>query len=197
MLRLAAQVLLVLDHALLLAQIQEGDPTDRLTGVASHRRLLDMLDYELRRHRYSRRWLALMLLDVEGLEGINRSYGRRYGNHILTQLAKLVEDAVRPIDLVARGGEHDFAVMLPETDAEEGRRLSDALLERFLAVQFAGGAVGLSVGVAHARPDESLSPDGLLQRAEVALQESKQQRHELDALPLNPLAGTRGRPAGR
>jgi diguanylate cyclase (GGDEF)-like protein len=201
MLRLATQAMLMLDHALLLQQIQEQEIRDPLTGVASYRRLLDMLEYELARHRSTRRWLALMLLDVEGLDGINRSYGRSYGDHILAQLARLVEETLRPIDLVARGGSHDFGVMLPETDADEAEKARDRVRERFLAMQFAGGAVGLSIGVAHARPDEGqtrhLGTDTLLRRAEVALRESKQQQREWDALPLRSPAGTRGRPAGR
>jgi diguanylate cyclase (GGDEF)-like protein len=224
MLRLAAQAVLVTDRALLLQRVQEQEVTDQLTGVASYRRLLDALEYELARHHYTERRLALMLLDVEGLDRINRVYGRSYGNHILVQLARLVEETVRPIDMVARGGKHDFVVLLPETDADGAQRVCDVVRERFLAMQFAGGAVRLSVGLAHARPDEGhgrypgglrsgpLSADALLRRAEGSLQESKQQQREWDALLLNapagqpaalrpqggdPGPGRHGRPAGR
>jgi diguanylate cyclase (GGDEF)-like protein len=201
MLRLATQAVLVADRALLLQQMQEQEMTDSLTGVASYRRLLDVLEYELARHHYTRRWLALVVLDVEGLDRINRIYGRAYGNHILVQLARLVEETVRPIDLVARGGSHDFVVMLPETDADGAQRTCDSLRERFLAMQFAGGAVRLGVGIAHARPDEghprNPPADALLRRAEGALQESKQRQRDWDALPLNVPAGMRGRPTGR
>ncbi|MBV9280141.1 MAG: diguanylate cyclase, partial [Chloroflexi bacterium] len=76
--RLARQALLVLDHALLLEKLESLEVTDGLTGVANHRRLLEVLDYEMQRHRYVGRWLSVLLLDVEGLDGINRSYGRHY-----------------------------------------------------------------------------------------------------------------------
>ena len=58
-------------------QLEQQEVTDRLTGTLNHRRLLETLDYEIGRHAYHGRWLALLLLDVQGLDSINRSYGRR------------------------------------------------------------------------------------------------------------------------
>jgi diguanylate cyclase (GGDEF)-like protein len=182
MLRLSRQVLLVLEHAILLREIEDMERRDRLTGVATHRRLLGALGYEIKRHRHSGGRLALLLLDVEGLSAINRSYGRSYGNHILRRIADLLLEIVRPIDMVARSGQDEFAVVLPETDEEEAQDLAERLRERLLGVEFAGGAVSLSVGVAQVKPDESLTPEQFLRRAEQALYESKRQDRERTAL---------------
>lgn len=179
--RLAAQIALILDHALLLEQIERVETVDRLTGVASHRRLLEVLDYELRRHQYLGRRLGLLLVDVEGLDGINRSYGRHYGNHILTKLGVLIGETVRPIDLVARCGLDEFAAVLPETGEAEAEGLLHDLQEHLLTVEFAGGEVGLSAVVVSVTPGEILTPEGFLLRAEQALGEAKRQRRGVSA----------------
>jgi diguanylate cyclase (GGDEF)-like protein len=182
--QLAQQALLVLDHALLLEQVESMTVADGLTGLANHHRLLEILDYEIRRHRYLGKRLALILLDVEGLDGINRSYGHQYGDHILTKLAGLLREAVRPIDLVARCGMDEFAVVLPEAGEEAAEELAERLRERVLSSHFAGGSVSVCAGVAHLKPGETLSAEAFLQRAEHALHEAKRQERDWEALWL-------------
>lgn len=175
MARLVRQMLLVLDHALLSHLAEDRDRTDSLTGVANHRRLLEILEYEMQRHRYLGRTLALLMVDVDGLERINRSYGRQYGNHILAKLAGLLTETIRPIDIPARSGQDEFAAILPETDDDDAERLVERLRERLLGVGFAGGTVDLTVGAVHARPEETLSAESLLRRGEQMLQVAKRQ----------------------
>jgi diguanylate cyclase (GGDEF)-like protein len=171
--RLVQQTLLVLDHALLLEEIEQLEVEDQLTGVVNQHRLLEILEYEMRRHRFTGKWLALSMIDVEGLDSINRSYGRRYGNHILQKLAGMLQSSVRPIDVVARHGHDEFAVVLPEMTEEDGRRLVDELHQRFGAMEFAGGEVRLTAGTAHVKPDETLTAEAFLRRGEQALHEAK------------------------
>ncbi len=171
--RLVQQTLLVLDHALLLETIEQLEVEDQLTGVINQHRLLEILEYEMRRHRFTGKWLALSMIDVEGLDSINRSYGRRYGNHILQKLAGMLQSSVRPIDVVARHGHDEFAVVLPEMTEEDGRRLVEQLHERFGAMEFAGGEVRLTAGTAHVKPDETLTAEAFLRRGEQALHEAK------------------------
>lgn len=182
MFRLIRHVALLLDHALLLEQLEELEATDRLTGVTNHHRLREILEYEMQRHRHTGRTLAVMMIDVEGLDRINRSYGRQYGNHVLQRLAGMLEDGVRPIDIVARCGFDEFTVVLPESDGDDAERLAERVRERIESAEFAGGTIGLNTGVAHVRPDEALSADGLLRRAENALEASKRQGRTLSAL---------------
>ena len=189
MMRLARQVLLVLDHARLLQQLESVEVMDGLTGIANHRRMLETLEYEMRRHRYDERRLALVVLDIEGLDGINRNYGRRYGNHILKKLATLLQEVVRPIDTVARYGLDEFALILPGMDEEEGRELAERLRAELVTMEFAGGAVGVSIGVAQASPTETLTAESFLLRGERALLEAK--RHERDWRAMLKPGGTR------
>lgn len=181
MLRLARQVVLVIDHALTLETLESLEMVDRLTGMANHRRLMEVLEYEIARHRYSGQRLSLLLLDVEGLAAINRNYGNRYGNHILRRVAGLLQSAVRPIDVVARSGLDEFAVVMPET-VEDGRELAERLREEVLGAQFAGGTVSVSVAMAHVKPDEMMTAESVLRRAELKLHEAKRQDRDWSAL---------------
>jgi diguanylate cyclase (GGDEF)-like protein len=179
MVRLTRQVLLVLEHALLLEQLESLEVRDGLTGVTNHRRLLEILEYEMRRHRQLKRRLGLLLLDVEGLDGINRIYGRHYGDHILTKVAGLLREAVRPIDVVARSGLDEFVVVLPESDEAEANELAERVRSRVLAMGFAGGTVELTVGLTHVKPDESVSAEGFLRRGEQIVHEAKRSWREM------------------
>lgn len=189
--RLSEQTLLVLDHALLLQQLEGLETRDRLTGIANQRQLVDVLDYEIRRHRYLGRHLALVVLDVEGLDKINRSFGRKYGNHILQKLAGLIRESVRPIDVVGRYEADEFAVVLPETDADGAISCAQLLTERLATVEFAGGEIGVTAGSAHAKPGDSPTPDELLQRAERSLHEAKRQQRNWSN--RRPVTGARVR----
>jgi diguanylate cyclase (GGDEF)-like protein len=182
MLRLARQAALVLDHALLVRDREELDSTDPLTGAGSARRLLEVLEYELLRHRHSGRELSLALVDIEGLDRINRLYGHQYGNHILQRLADLLGETVRPIDVVARRGADEFAVVLPEAGDDDAELLAEEIRERILSVEFAGGAIGVSVSVAQARAEEMLGAEDLLWRAEQMLDDAKRQNRSQQAL---------------
>lgn len=167
------QASLVLDHALLLRQIEDMEVTDPLTGVTNQRRLLEVLEYELHRHRYSSGRLGLAIVDVEGLAAINRSYGHQYGNHVLRRLAAVLRDLVRPIDIVARGDTDEFVVVMPESSADDGDELAERMRARVAGMEFAGGDIGISVGFIQARPDESDGAEVLLRRAEEELQATK------------------------
>lgn len=181
MVRFSRHALLALDHALLLEQAEQLETVDPLTGLANHRRLLEILEYEMRRHRYLSRGLALVLLDIEGLERINRSFGHQYGNHILGRLGALISDLCRPIDVVARSGMDEFVIVLPEVDEEEAQAWADQLREKVVDARFAGGSIGLTVASIHCIPDGSMDAERFLYRGEQMLHDIKRQERGWNA----------------
>lgn len=151
---------------------------DGLTGLLVDRRFRAALLKEVRRSRRYEQKTAVALIDVDSFAEINERCGELVGDRLLRELAGLLQQNVRDIDLTGRLGEDEFAVLLPETDrngallvAERFRRA----VERSFAAREGGGApvrLTVSAGVA-CFPDDASQPDELLEKAAQALYAAK------------------------
>jgi diguanylate cyclase (GGDEF)-like protein len=89
--------------------------TDSLTGLYNRRFFDQALGQEIKRcHRY-RRTFSLLLIDIDHFKNINDTYGHDNGDLALKQIAGILRNNVRTLDMVARIGGEEFAVLLPET----------------------------------------------------------------------------------
>jgi diguanylate cyclase (GGDEF)-like protein len=157
-------------------QISAG-VTDALTGCAS----LDALDRWLRdeferARRYSLRF-SLVLIDVDRLRDVNEQLGQQAGDRVLAELGAILQREIRAPDFVARYGGDEFALILPQTDAQGGRQFVERLREVITRHSFAdlgpGKALGLSVGVVAFPHSEVLRPEDLFTQVEAALERGK------------------------
>jgi len=115
---LAAELAWALDHAHLLEMTYQMAVTDGLTGLFNRRHFDQRLAEEsLRGARYGHP-LSLIMLDIDHFKLYNDQCGHAEGDRILVQLAHLLAQCVRRTDILARYGGDEFAVLLPETDAE-------------------------------------------------------------------------------
>ena len=86
--------------------------SDSLTGLANHRRLLEVLENEIERSRRTRRSFALLLFDLDDLKKINDKYGHLTGSRAIKRLGNALRSNSRTIDTAARYGGDEFAVVL-------------------------------------------------------------------------------------
>lgn len=146
--------------------------SDSLTGLANHRRLFEVLQAEICRSKRTEREFSLLLLDLDGLKGINDRFGHLTGNRALCRLAQTLADCCRSVDTAARQGGDEFALVLPETGAAAAtlvaRRICD-LLEKDAEEP----ALSVSVGVA-CYPKDADSIGTLLYAADRALYAMKE-----------------------
>ncbi|HEX8709239.1 MAG TPA: diguanylate cyclase [Pyrinomonadaceae bacterium] len=172
---LLARARTLLDFKRYLDTCEEEAFTDHLTGLANRRRFERQLEREVTRTlRYSRPF-CLLLLDIDHFKRVNDSYGHDIGDETIRRLALTLQAGTRGIDLAARIGGEEFAVILPETEFEGGvevaERLRIAVKETEINVV---GHITASFGVAEF---PLCAPTGreLLAIADAALYDAKRQ----------------------
>jgi diguanylate cyclase (GGDEF)-like protein len=103
---------------------------DELTGVGNYRSLHERLAEEIARHRRHSREFALVLLDLDGFKAVNERFGHLEGDRLLAEIGAALSDEVRAEDSVFRQGGDEFAVIAPETNAEEAEEVGARLRSR-------------------------------------------------------------------
>jgi len=148
--------------------------SDALTGLANYRCLVDVLDLEIKRSKRTSREFALLLFDLDGLKLINDRHGHLIGSQALCRLADVLCSSCRDIDTPARFGGDEFALVLPETNAQEAHQVAQRICES-VAHDANGPKLSVSVGVA-VYPENGDSIKRLLCEADTELYEMKQQK---------------------
>ena len=149
---------------------------DPLTGVANSQGLVEAFKAEVLRAKRAGRPFSLLLLDVDGLGRINEQFGELAGSRALCRLARVLRTDCRTIDIVARYGGDEFAVLLPETSLEGCRIFGGRVLER-LSRDVERPMLSVSVGAAE-YPRQGETYETLFAAADRAMFEAKQARIE-------------------
>src|SRR5439155_18606242 len=113
---LASQASIALENARLHGIVQRQAITDELTELANRRYFMETLETELRRAERFSEALALVFADLDDFKRVNDRFGHNVGDDVLRAFADVVRKRVRTIDLAARLGGEEFAVLLLETD---------------------------------------------------------------------------------
>lgn len=133
---------------------------DGLTGVANRRRFDVLMQMEWANARRQHRPLSLLMLDIDHFKQYNDRYGHLAGDDCLRRVAQVLTRVVaRPRDLVARFGGEEFALVLPETDAEAALKLARCCQQMLAAEAIehpadGGGRLTVSIGGHTAVPQD-------------------------------------------
>jgi diguanylate cyclase (GGDEF)-like protein len=161
----------LLDNAQLFDQVSKLAASDSLTGLANHRRLLEVLESEIQRSGRTGRSFAVLLFDLDGLKKINDSYGHLTGSRAIKRLGAVLRTSSRTIDTPARYGGDEFALILPESNEQDAAQAAARICER-LANDGQQPPVTVSAGLA-VYPTNGTTIEKLLGAADRALYRMK------------------------
>ena len=151
---LAAQATLAMANVNLHFDVQRQAITDDLTGLATHGHFQDLLSGEMeevRRYHYP---VGLIMLDIDNFKSVNDLYGHQQGDLVLRRVADALRATSRDVDVAARYGGEEMALILPHTDLEgayeaaERARMAIASMEIPLIEGEGSLSVTASIGAA-------------------------------------------------
>lgn len=160
--------------------LQEMSDTDQLTGLKNRRYLEKVLDTEFTRPLRYRRFLAVLLIDVDHFKRINDNHGHLVGDACLRTIARRISQTLRrSSDLACRYGGEEFCVVLPEADEEKAMHVAETLRKNVQDEPIQDGDfsvdVTISIGIYTAIPSLDDSPLGFFANADKALYTAKTQ----------------------
>ena len=149
---------------------------DGLTDLLNHKAYQDRFVEELSRAKRFKQDLVLLILDLDKFKRINDTYGHLYGDYVLMDVAKILKESIRNIDICARYGGEEFAIVLVNTDIENARPVAEMIIEKVAEYHFNKDGIEehmtISAGMSE-YPKNSMDGKALIAHADLAMYEVK------------------------
>jgi len=174
---LICAVIYPLRNALLYKRALDTALTDPVTGINNRAAMNANLEREINlAHRHGNP-LALIMLDIDRFKQINDSYGHLAGDVVLKALAQCITECTRSSDIVFRYGGEEFAILLSSTEGEGASLLAHRirLAVEGICVKYEAADIRLTVSVGVAGLDRGDCAADLLEKADQALYQAKQE----------------------
>ncbi|MCK9237396.1 MAG: diguanylate cyclase [Thiopseudomonas sp.] len=109
---------------------------DSLTGLYSHTHILQLLDDACVRALKNGQPLSFVMLDIDHFKKVNDTYGHPMGDKVIKSLALYLKQRLRKTDHIGRYGGEEFALVLPNTSAENAAKVVDEIRQRFSEISY-------------------------------------------------------------
>ena len=170
---LLARTRTLLEFKAYLDVCEEAAFTDHLTGLANRRRFERQLDREVNRTLRYEHPFTLLMLDIDNFKLVNDNFGHNAGDEAIRRLSRALQEGTRGIDLAARIGGEEFAILLVETSKEGAFEVAERLRISIRNTPIPlVGRITASFGIAEC-PSSGQTATELLKAADMTLYEAK------------------------
>lgn len=177
-------------------RMHENAMHDGLTGLLNHKAFMDRFDEEISRANRYQHSIVLAILDLDKFKRINDNYGHLYGDYVIREVANIIRENVRNIDVVGRYGGEEYGILLVNTDAEMIVPVAQRIIERIAIFPFNMDNIDvrmtISCGLAEF-PKDTDNLNELIAKADESMYEAKRRGGNLVSVYKNNTSRMRGR----
>jgi len=159
------------------AQLYEQATHDALTGLFNRYAFNEHFQRLTRQSQRLQQPIAVLLIDIDHFKQVNDHWGHKAGDELLRKVAAVIgERARRPLDMAARLGGEEFAVLLEGVSSADAWALGELLRLHVADLRLphpTRGFVSVSVGVSCSGPEHFIPLKDLLEQADRALYAAK------------------------
>ncbi len=176
----------VTDRVKAVKELERLSITDSLTGLYNRIKIEEALGQEISRAERYGHPFSLLLLDVDHFKPVNDRFGHGMGDQVLVELAKILKDNLREVDVCGRWGGEEFIIILPEASLNSAVVIAEKICRSIEQARFPHEEiVTCSIGAAEYMKKET--SEALIHRTDTALYRAKDQgRNRVAADPGAP-----------
>ena len=163
-----------------LGELRAMSLVDELTGLHNRRGFLFLAQQHVKIANRTKRGMLLLFADLDDMKQINDRLGHQQGDLALIDTATILKEIFREVDIIARIGGDEFAILAMEAAKDSADILRTRLQENFDACNAKGDRrykLAISVGMSRYDPYTPCSIDELMARADASMYEQKQGKH--------------------
>ena len=166
---------IALGNCMLYEKVSLQARTDGLTNFINHNAFFDELNREIERVRRRSGTLSLILLDVDNFKLFNDVHGHQVGDKILQQVAQKIRQSIRAVDVPARYGGDEFAVICGDTDLKRGVLVAERIRRAVAShpMTHDGQAFSITISAGVAEYAAGLSATEIVNKVDAALYQAK------------------------
>jgi diguanylate cyclase (GGDEF)-like protein len=157
----------------------EMTTTDMMTKLRMKHYLLSVLIERMNQAVECGKPLSVVMMDIDFFKKFNDTYGHSCGDAVLQQVAEIIRSSVRQNDIAARYGGEEFVILLPDSDIDTAAAIAErirvTIQDNVLEYDGESLKITISLGVSQYDPQRDLSGKSIIDRADKALYQSKEQ----------------------